>query len=148
MPAKKGTMPPNAGKGRAPGSKNKMPLQIAETVSSALQYAGGHLQELERRRIEQELKDAADRAAEEEGVEPPDITPILAKMTPAEAYLMTQALNEPKTFMTLVAKLMPAKVEGEIHVFEGAALVDRLQQGRALAAKQLKGRKHDEQRVH
>jgi len=122
MPAKKGTMPPNAGKGRKPGSKNVVPMQVAEMVQNALQLAG------------QRLKDG-------------DVEGDLVGMSAGEAYLMTMALSQPKSFLALVAKLMPTKLEGELHVFEGAALVDRLQQGRALAAKQLE-KADDEQRVH
>lgn len=62
-------------------------------------------------------------------------------------YLVAQAIANPKAFLTLVAKLMPNKVEADIKVFEGAALVEKLQQGRALAAKALEDG-HDEHRVH
>ena len=134
--------------GRPPGTKNKMPLQVAEAVRNALDYAGGHLQEVERLRIEKALKEAAKKNAKKEGVEPPDLTPILAKMTPAEAYLMTQALNEPKTFLSLVAKLMPAKVEADITIFQGKELVDKLQVGRALAAKQIEDKRRAARAVH
>ena len=109
--------------GRKPGSKNVVPMQVAEMVQSALQLAGKRLQD-------------------------GDVDGDLQGMSAGEAYLMSMALSQPKSFLALVAKLMPTKLEGEVHVFEGAALVDRLQQGRALAAKQLKGRKHDEHSVH
>lgn len=108
--------------GRKPGSKNVVPMQVAEMVQNALQLAGQRLQD-----------------GDTEGA--------LQGMTAGEAYLMSMALSQPKSFLALVAKLMPTKIEGEVHVFEGAALVDRLQQGRALAAKQLEA-KDAEQRVH
>lgn len=106
--------------GRPPGSKNKVPMQVAEMVRNALELAGKELQ-----------------ASDETGA--------LKKLPASEAYLMAMALREPKSFMALVSKLMPAKVEGEIHVFEGAALVDRLQAGRELAAQQLKKAKRNGQ---
>jgi hypothetical protein len=108
--------------GRKPGSKNVVPLQVAEMVQNAMRLAGQHLQD-------------GDTQGELQG------------MNASEAYLMAMALREPRSFMALVSKLMPTKLEGEVHVFEGAALVDRLQQGRALAAKQLE-KANDEQRVH
>jgi hypothetical protein len=108
--------------GRKPGSKNVVPLQVAEMVQNAMRLAGQHLQDH-------------------------DTQNELQGMNASEAYLMAMALREPRSFMALVSKLMPTKIEGEVHVFEGAALVDRLQQGRALAAKQLE-KTNDEQRVH
>ena len=133
MAAKKGTMPPNAGKGRKPGSKNVAPLQVAKMVQTALHLAGAKLQEDDKQRIAKQGGDAC--------------TSMLGKMSASEAYLMTQALEQPKIFMTLVAKLMPTKLEGEVHLFDGAALVDRLQQGRALAAERLVDN-DDKPRVH
>jgi hypothetical protein len=115
-------MPPNAGKGRKPGSKNVVPMQVAEMVQSALHLAGQRLQD-------------GDTQGELQG------------MNASEAYLMAMALKEPKSFLALVSKLMPTKIEGDINVFAGDALVRRLQEGRALAAKAL-GDSNDEQRVH
>lgn len=62
-------------------------------------------------------------------------------------YLTKMALQEPKAYLTLLAKILPAKIEADINVFQGAELVERLQQGRALAAQQLE-EGHDEQRLH
>ena len=62
-------------------------------------------------------------------------------------YLTQMAQLEPKAYLTLLAKILPAKIEADINVFQGTQLVDRLQQGRALAAKQL-GEADDEHRVH
>lgn len=62
-------------------------------------------------------------------------------------YLTQMAMLEPKAYLTLLAKILPAKIEADINVFQGNQLVDRLQQGRALAAKQVEG-EHDEPRVH
>lgn len=41
MPAKKGTMPPNAGKGRPVGAKNKTGAEIKEMIEGALSDVGG-----------------------------------------------------------------------------------------------------------
>ncbi len=41
MAAAKGTMPPNAGKGRKPGTPNKFTIEIKSMVEQALQQAGG-----------------------------------------------------------------------------------------------------------
>lgn len=41
MPAAKGTRPPNAGKGRAKGSVNKVPADLRAMVLQALSEAGG-----------------------------------------------------------------------------------------------------------
>lgn len=106
MAAKKGTMPPAAGKGRKPGSKNRLPLEVKNMVEQALTKAGG--------------------------VE----------------YLLTQAHENPRAFLTLVAKLMPQKIDAEVTVFAGDQLVERLQQGRALAAQRLKDGAEDADRVH
>jgi hypothetical protein len=108
--------------GRKPGSKNVVPMQVAEMVQTALHLAGKRLQD-----------------GDTEGA--------LQGMSAGEAYLMSMALWQPKSFLALVAKLMPTKIEGEVHVFEGAALVERLQQGRTLAS-QLLEEEHDEHRVH
>lgn len=105
MAAKKGTMPPNAGKGRARGSKNKTTVLLKEAIEQSFANVGG-----------------------------------------AE-YLTTMALQEPKAYLTLLAKVLPAKIEADVNVFQGQQLVERLQQGRAVAAQQL-GDQHDEQRVH
>ena len=105
--------------GRKPGSKNVVPMQVAEMVQNALKLAGQRLQ---------------------------DGDADLQNMTAGEAYLMSMALREPKSFLALVAKLMPAKVEADVTVFAGEQLVQRLQEGRALAAQHLE--QNDEQRVH
>jgi hypothetical protein len=62
-------------------------------------------------------------------------------------YLTTMALEEPKAYLTLLAKILPAKIEADINVFQGNQLVERLQQGRTLAS-QLLEEEHDEHRVH
>jgi hypothetical protein len=62
-------------------------------------------------------------------------------------YLVTMAYAEPKSYLALLAKVLPSKIEAEISVFQGAQLVERLQQGRALAARELEDG-HDEHRVH
>ena len=62
-------------------------------------------------------------------------------------YLTQMAQLEPKAYLTLLAKILPAKIEADINVFQGAQLVERLQQGRALASQQLEHH-DDEQRVH
>lgn len=41
MAAAKGTMPPNAGKGRKPGTPNKFTIEIKSMVEQALHEAGG-----------------------------------------------------------------------------------------------------------
>lgn len=41
MPAPKGTKPPNMGKGRPKGSKNKAPAELRAMVLGALDTAGG-----------------------------------------------------------------------------------------------------------
>ena len=92
MAAKKGTMPPNAGKGRKPGSKNKFGIEVKNMVEQALTKAGG------------------------------------------VDYLLAQAHDNPRAFLTLVAKLMPQKIDAEVTLFAGDDLVERLQQGRAAAA--------------
>ena len=63
------------------------------------------------------------------------------------AYLTKMALEEPKAYLTLLAKILPAKIEADINVFQGNQLVERLQQGRTLAS-QLLEENHDEHRVH
>ncbi len=62
-------------------------------------------------------------------------------------YLTKMATEEPKAYLTLLAKILPAKIEADINVFQGAALVERLQQGRTLAS-QLLEESHDEHSVH
>ncbi len=62
-------------------------------------------------------------------------------------YLTQMATEEPKAYLTLLAKILPAKIEADINVFQGAALVERLQQGRTLASEQLE-EQHGEHRVH
>jgi hypothetical protein len=62
-------------------------------------------------------------------------------------YLTKMAIEEPKAYLTLLAKILPAKIEADINVFQGAALVERLQQGRTLASEQLE-EQHGEHRVH
>jgi hypothetical protein len=62
-------------------------------------------------------------------------------------YLTQMALLEPKSYLTLLAKILPAKIEADINVFQGNQLVERLQQGRTLAS-QLLEEEHDEHRVH
>lgn len=62
-------------------------------------------------------------------------------------YLTQMALLEPKAYLTLLAKILPAKIEADINVFQGNQLVERLQQGRTLAS-QLLEESHDEHRVH
>jgi len=105
MAAKKGTMPPNAGKGRARGSKNKTTVLLKEAIEESFANVGG-----------------------------------------AE-YLTAMALQEPKAYLTLLSKILPAKIEADINVFQGNQLVERLQRGRALASKVLE-ETHDEHRVH
>ena len=63
-------------------------------------------------------------------------------------YLLAQARDNPRAFLTLVAKLMPTKIDAEVTVFAGDQLVERLQQGRALAAQRLKDGAEDADRVH
>lgn len=98
MPAKKGTLPPNAGKGRPAGSKNRTTVLIKEAVEKSFDRVGG-----------------AD-------------------------YLVKMAAEEPKAYMALLAKVLPNKIEADINVFQGEALIAKLQQGRASALQQL-GRK-------
>ena len=62
-------------------------------------------------------------------------------------YLTQMAMIEPKAYLTLLAKILPAKIEADINVFQGNQLVERLQQGRTLAS-QLLEESHDEHRVH
>jgi hypothetical protein len=62
-------------------------------------------------------------------------------------YLTKMALLEPKAYLTLLAKILPAKIEADINIFQGNQLVERLQQGRTLAS-QLLEETHDEHRVH
>ena len=62
-------------------------------------------------------------------------------------YLTAMALQEPKAYLTLLGKILPAKIEADINVFQGNQLVDRLQQGRTLAS-QLLEESHDEHSVH
>ncbi len=62
-------------------------------------------------------------------------------------YLTQMALLEPKAYLTLLAKILPAKIEADINVVQGNQLVERLQQGRTLAS-QLLAENHDEHRVH
>jgi len=62
-------------------------------------------------------------------------------------YLTQMAQLEPKAYLTLLAKILPAKIEADINVFQGTQLVERLQQGRTLAS-QLLEEEHDEHRVH
>ena len=62
-------------------------------------------------------------------------------------YLTQMATLEPKAYLTLLAKVLPAKIEADVNVFQGTQLVERLQQGRTLAS-QLLEEAHDEQRVH
>jgi hypothetical protein len=66
----KGTIPPNAGKGRKPGSKNKISRDVGEAVLRALEKAGG------------------------------------------DEYLLRLAEKEPRTFGSLLAKLMPTRLTG------------------------------------
>ena len=62
-------------------------------------------------------------------------------------YLTQMAQLEPKAYLTLLAKILPAKIEADINVFQGNQLVERLQQGRTLAS-QLLEESHDEHSVH
>ena len=62
-------------------------------------------------------------------------------------YLTQMAQLEPKAYLTLLAKILPAKIEADINVFQGNQLGERLQQGRTLAS-QLLEESHDEHRVH
>jgi len=62
-------------------------------------------------------------------------------------YLTDMALLEPRAYLTLLAKILPAKIEADINVFQGNQLVERLQHGRTLAS-QLLGAEHDKHRVH
>lgn len=62
-------------------------------------------------------------------------------------YLTAMAVQEPKAYLTLLAKILPAKIEADINVFQGNQLVERLQQGRTLAS-QLLEESHDEHSVH
>jgi|GEM_PF-1974380 len=62
-------------------------------------------------------------------------------------YLTQMAQLEPRAYLALLAKILPAKIEADINVFQGAALVERLQQGRALASHALEDA-DDEYRVH
>lgn len=62
-------------------------------------------------------------------------------------YLTQMALLEPKAYLTLLAKILPAKIEADINVFQGNQLVERLQHGRTLAS-QLLEESNDEHRVH
>lgn len=136
MPAKKGTMPPNAGKGRPKGSKNFATKQLTEMVEKAMVLAGKKLQ-----------KDDLARAAASAKKDKEPYVPMLVGMDAGEAYLMTMALSEPKSFMSLVSKLMPTKVEGNINIFTGQELVEKLQAGRALAMRRSMEIEHDEHGV-
>ena len=62
-------------------------------------------------------------------------------------YLVAQADKNPTAFLGLVAKLMPQKIDADLTIFNGEQLVDRLQQGRAIAQQALE-RGDGEQRVH
>jgi hypothetical protein len=62
-------------------------------------------------------------------------------------YLTQMATLEPKAYLTLLAKILPAKIEADINVFQGNQLVERLQHGRTLAS-QLLEENHDEHSVH
>ena len=62
-------------------------------------------------------------------------------------YLTQMATIEPRAYLTLLAKILPAKIEADINVFQGTQLVERLQQGRTLASQLLEAG-HDEHRVH
>jgi hypothetical protein len=62
-------------------------------------------------------------------------------------YLTQMAILEPKAYLTLLAKILPAKIEADINVFQGNQLVERLQHGRTLAS-QLLEENHDEHSVH
>lgn len=105
MAAKKGTMPPAAGMGRKPGSKNRTTVLLKDAIEESFANVGG------------------------------------------ASYLTAMALQEPKAYLALLAKILPAKIEADINVFQGAALVERLQQGRALASQAL-GETDEEHRVH
>lgn len=135
MTESKRPLPPNAGKGRKPGVKNKYTVAVKTMVEDALLLSGHHLQMQELERIKAVEEANAKAKNEADKAEVPKAA--LQGMPPGVAYLMTQAINEPKAFMGLVTKLLPQKVDAEITVFQGEALVDRLQQGRALAAKQI-----------
>jgi hypothetical protein len=108
MAPPKGFMPPNAGKGRVKGSKNKEPLEIKLMVRKALDKSGG------------------------------------------VKYLIQQAKENPKTFLALVAKLMPVNGNIDVNVFDGAELIERLQQGRQRVAESrdlIEGEAVDEHRT-
>jgi len=66
-------MPPAAGKGRKPGSKNKIPSELKEMILKALDSAGG------------------------------------------VDYLTTQAEKNPTAFLTLLSKIIPAQISGEVN---------------------------------
>lgn len=116
----------NEGRGRPKGSKNKLPMKVARMVDTAMKLAGKHLREEEMRAIRKLEKQ---RDAGDPDVEVPD--PILQEVTAGEAYLMTQAIKEPRAFLALVAKLMPTKIDAEVTVFSGDEMVAMLQKGRA-----------------
>jgi len=63
-------------------------------------------------------------------------------------YLTTMAIQEPKAYLTLLAKILPAKIEADVNVFQGTQLVERLQIGRELAAQTLGEDNGKEQSVH
>ncbi len=65
-------LPPNAGKGRKPGSKNKIPASVKEMILQALQNAGG-----------------------------------------AE-YLERQAIENPNAFLSLVGRIIPSEISGQV----------------------------------
>lgn len=63
-------------------------------------------------------------------------------------YLTAMAVQEPKAYLTLLAKVLPAKIEADVSVFQGAQLVERLQMGRELAAQALEEDHGKEQSLH
>ena len=52
-------------------------------------------------------------------------------------YLVKMADDEPKAYMALLGKVLPNKIEADINVFQGEALIAKLQAGRASAVQQL-----------
>ena len=49
-------------------------------------------------------------------------------------YLYQQALDNPRAFLPLVAKLLPSQPVTEINIYQGEDMIRRLQEGRERAA--------------